>query len=108
MNRQVLRIFFLLWLGWYLSGPLFEIVDTWDTPQEEMNDVGWSAGGALSLVAAGVCIGIFLCRKFRELCCYLASVTFAKTMRLVSLEYASLSFAAVPAASPDISPSLRI
>lgn len=73
MDRFALRMLFLLWLGWYLSGPLFEMIDSWDTPQEEMSDVGWSASGAVSFIAAGVCIGIFTCRKLRELCSFLPS-----------------------------------
>ncbi len=35
---------FLLWLGWYLSGPLFETLDYWDAPQEEVRDIMPSAG----------------------------------------------------------------
>jgi hypothetical protein len=109
MNRQVLRILFLLWLGWYLSGPLFEMVDRWDTPQEEMGDVLWSASGAVSLLAAGVCIGILVFQKFRELCCYLAcSKTSEKPVRLVRFEFPSVLSIIMPAPSLDISSSLRI
>ena len=109
MNRQVLRVLFFFWLGWYLSGPLFEMVDRWDTPQEEMSDVVWSASGAVSLVAAGMCIGILVFRKFRELCCYLASSgTSAQSVGLVRFKFPSVFPVIVSAPSLDISSSLRI
>jgi hypothetical protein len=109
MNRRVLRLLFLLWLGWYLSGPLFEMVDTWDTPQEEMSDVIWSASGTLSLVAAGVCIGVFVFRQLRELCCHLASSrASAETVRLVRFEFLQVFPINLPALSLDLSRSLRI
>jgi hypothetical protein len=109
MNRKVLRILFLLWLGWYLSGPLFEMMDSWDTPQEEMIDIFWSAGGAVSLVAAGACIGILVFRKFRDLCCYLASsATSAEPARLLTFECPWVLSTIIPAPNLDISSSLRI
>lgn len=68
MKRRVLRILVLLWLGWYISGPLCETIDFWDTPREEMRDVMRSAGGAATLVAGIFCFGILLFRKWRERC----------------------------------------
>ena len=68
MTRRALRILILLWLGWYLSGPLCETIDFWDTPPEEMRDVMRSAGGAATLVAAIFCFGMLLFRKWRERC----------------------------------------
>ena len=107
MNQQVLRILFLFWLGWYLSGPLFAMVDSWDSPQEEMSDMVWSASGVLSLLAAGVCIGMFVFRKFRELCCYLATSTTAQ--RPVRFRIAFPPVLRIkPASSLDMSSSLRI
>ncbi len=72
MKRRVMKFLVLLWLGWYLSGPLSLTVDFWDTPQEEMKDVARSAGGAAVLVAAAVCFGMLLLRKLREGFGYLA------------------------------------
>jgi hypothetical protein len=106
MNRQVVGFLFLLWLVWYLSGPLFETIDFWDTPQEEMGDIAWSASGALSLMAIGACAGICLFRRFRELCCYLASsVPFQQVFHFVSFESTSILPVVIP--NLDIS-SLRI
>jgi len=33
MKRSAAKLFVLLWLGWYLSGPVAETIDFWDTPQ---------------------------------------------------------------------------
>lgn len=68
-----MKLLFLLWLAWYLSGPLFATVDFWDGPQEETTDVVRNAGGTVVLVAAAVCFGIVLCRKLRDRCRYVAS-----------------------------------
>ena len=67
MKRRALKVFVLLWFGWYLSGPVAETIDFWDPPTEEMRDVQRNAGGAIVLVAAAVCIGILLLRKSRAL-----------------------------------------
>ncbi len=72
MKPQGMRLLVLLWLGWYLSGPLCQTVDFWDSPQEEMGDIARSAGGAVTLIAAAVCFGIVLVRKLRQRCTYLA------------------------------------
>src|SRR6516165_2507718 len=67
MNRRAVKVFVLLWFGWYLSGPVAETIDFWDPPAEEMRDVLRNAGGTVVLVAAAVCIGILLLRKSRAL-----------------------------------------
>ncbi len=72
VKRRVIKLLVLLWLGWYLSGPLFEIIDSWDSPQEEIGDIIHSAGGAVTLIAVVVCFGIVTFRKLRERCLYLA------------------------------------
>jgi hypothetical protein len=48
----------LLWLSWYFSGPIVETIDTWESPQNEMQDVIFNAAGALTLIALAV-----LCRR---------------------------------------------
>ena len=73
MKRRCIRLLVLLWFGWYLSGPLLETVDFWDSPQEEMNDVARSAGGAATLIAAVLCFEIVVLRKLRERCRHLAT-----------------------------------
>jgi len=72
MKRRAIKFLVLLWLGWYLSGPVAETIDFWDPPTEEMHDVLRNAGGAVVLVAAAVCIGIVLLRRLREGFGYLA------------------------------------
>ena len=58
MKKFVLKGLIFLWLGWYLSGPIVEMIDTWESPQNEMQDVIFNAGGALTLIALTV-----LCRR---------------------------------------------
>ena len=84
MKRRSLRLLVLLWLGWYLSGPLFETVDFWDSPQEEIVDLVRSAGGAVTLVAAVVWFGIALIRKLRERCRYVAGAIRGRILPLVA------------------------
>src|SRR5215475_8906880 len=58
MKKFVLKGLIFLWLGWYLSGPIVETIDTWESPQNEMQDVIFNAAGALTLIALAV-----LCRR---------------------------------------------
>lgn len=80
----MLRILVLLWLGWYLSGPVAETIDFWDPPTEEMHDVLRNAAGTAVLVAAAVCIGIVLLRKLREGFEYLAQAFRQHSLPLTS------------------------
>jgi hypothetical protein len=73
MRRRTAKFLALLWLGWYLSGPLAQFVDSWDSPQEEIGDIVRSAGGAVTLLAGVVCFGIALFRRWRERCLCLAA-----------------------------------
>jgi hypothetical protein len=66
MKRRALRILVLLWLGWYISGPVCEAIDSWDPPREEMHDVARSAGGVATLLASIFCLAILLFRKWCE------------------------------------------
>jgi hypothetical protein len=68
MKLSWLRLLVLLWLGWYISGPLCETVDTWDAPHEELRDIAFNAGGALGLMAAAFSAGAAVLRKVRQLC----------------------------------------
>ncbi|MGH9470032.1 MAG: hypothetical protein ACRD1N_06800 [Terriglobia bacterium] len=74
MRQRALRIAVLLWLGWYLSGPLCETFDFWDPPRAEVHDIQRNAGGAVGLVAAIFGFAIFLIRKWRERCSFLPEV----------------------------------
>jgi len=55
---KTLKVLIFLWLAWYLSGPILEMIDTWESPQNEMQDVIFNAGGALTLIVLAV-----LCRR---------------------------------------------
>jgi hypothetical protein len=66
VKGRLIRILVLLWLGWYLSGPLAETVDFWDTPREEASDLIQSAGGLVALLGAAMVVGVAQCRKLRE------------------------------------------
>jgi hypothetical protein len=57
MKRHTLRVLIVLWLGWYLSCPVAEVVDFWDTPPEEMRDIAHVAGGVVALLGAGLVFG---------------------------------------------------
>ena len=56
----------------YLSGPLAQFVDSWDSPQEEIGDIARSAGGVVTLLAGVICFGIALFRRWRDGCLHLA------------------------------------
>lgn len=53
-----MRVFVLLWLGWYLSGPAAEMVDFWDTPRQEMSDIVRVGGGLVALVGMALAIAL--------------------------------------------------
>ena len=72
MRRRIMKLLVLLWLGWYLSGPLAQFVDSWDSPQEEMGDIARSAGGVVTLLGGVICFGIVLFRRWRERWLHLA------------------------------------
>src|SRR2546428_565535 len=72
MSAPFVRIVFVIWLGWYLAGPLAETFDFWDTPQEEMADLASSVDGALVWAAAAICLAILVSRQFCKCCSYLA------------------------------------
>ncbi len=101
MKRRAMRLLPLLWLGWYLSGPLFETVDSWDSPPEEIGDITRSAGGTTTLVAAVICFGIVLFRRWRERCLHLAEIV---TLRFCPLTFEPLIFLPLTAPAPTNSP----
>ncbi len=72
VKRRLFKILVLLWFGWYLSGPVAELIDSWDPPREEMHDVMRNAGGLTTLLVVGVCFGLAAFGKFRECCKYFA------------------------------------
>lgn len=71
MKRRALKIAVLLWLGWYLSGPVCETFDFWDPPRAEMHDVKRNAGGYATLIAAIFCFAFLILRQWRKRCSFL-------------------------------------
>src|SRR5579872_6959448 len=61
-------VLILLWIGWYLSGPLAETFDFWDSPKEEMTDVVRSAGGFIALLGAAAAVSLAKARKVSQCC----------------------------------------
>jgi len=66
VKRRTLRIFVLLWLGWYLWGPVDPAVDWWDTPRQTMADMVRAAGGMVVLMGAGFDMAQLQGRMLRE------------------------------------------
>lgn len=62
----MLRIFVLLWLAWYIWGPVDPMVDFWDSPRQTMADMERAAGGVVVLIAAGFVMAKLLSRNLRE------------------------------------------
>lgn len=66
MKGQILRIFVLLWLAWYVWGPLDPVFDYWDTPRQTMSDMERSANGTVVLIAGVFVFASLQARKLRE------------------------------------------
>ncbi len=66
MKVSWLSLVVLLWLGWYVSGPIAETCDFWDTPRQEFHDMTTNAGGGVALLAAVFGLGLAAARKWRE------------------------------------------
>ena len=66
MKRRILRILVLLWLGWYIWGPVDPVVDFWDSPRQTMSDMDRAAGGIVVLMAAGFAVALLQSRNLRD------------------------------------------
>jgi hypothetical protein len=66
VKKRCLTFAVLLWLGWYIAGPVAETFDFWDTPRQEFHDITRNAGGGIALVAAVFALGIAAARKWRD------------------------------------------
>ncbi|HEV2380149.1 MAG TPA: hypothetical protein VG206_10190 [Terriglobia bacterium] len=66
MKDRGIRLIILLWLGWYLSGPVCETLDRWDGPRQELSDILFHAGGGLVVLAAAALVGPRLLKRLRE------------------------------------------
>ena len=66
MKGQILRIFVLLWLAWYIWGPLYPVLDFWDSPRQTMSDMERSANGTVVLIAGVFVFASRQARKLRE------------------------------------------
>jgi len=91
MSAHFFRIVFVIWLGWYLTGPLAETFDFWDTPQEEMGDLASSLDGALVWAAAAICLAILVSRQFCKCCSYLAEAGLLDLLSLIFVPLTDLS-----------------
>ncbi|TAM80132.1 MAG: hypothetical protein EPN47_16710 [Acidobacteria bacterium] len=63
LKGRMLRLLVLLWLGWYLWGPVDPVVDWWDTPSQTMSDMVRAAGGVVALIGAGLATALLQSRK---------------------------------------------
>src|SRR5262245_59212200 len=91
MSAHFFRILFLIWLGWYITGPLAETFDFWDTPQEEMSDLASSLDGALVWAAAAICLAILVSREFCKCCSYLAEAGLLDVLSQIVVPLVELS-----------------
>jgi hypothetical protein len=66
LKGRILRILVLLWLGWYLWGPVDPVVDWWDSPRQTMSDMVRAAGGVVALMGVGLATALLQSRKLRE------------------------------------------
>jgi hypothetical protein len=107
MRKRALKILVFLLLGWHLSGPLFESVDVWDSPQEEIKDITRSAGGYVTLVAAVVCFGILFLQRLRDRCRSVATTVFRCALLNASCRL-TFSLLEAPLATPSPPLPLRI
>jgi hypothetical protein len=74
-----------MWLCWYLSGPMIEAFDSWDSPQEEMTDIASSQCGALVWIAAAACLALLAFRQFLKRSTYISSLGERPWMKLIPL-----------------------
>lgn len=79
----MLRIFVLLWLAWYIWGPVDPIVDWWDSPRQTMSDMERSANGTVVLIAGVFVFASLQARKLRE--------RFHRSLRVVRPTVAALA-----------------
>ena len=107
MKRRGLKLLLLILLGWYVAGPVVETVDCWDDLRAEICDIAHSAGGLVTLVVAGVSLGMLLFRKWRERCSLLAKA-FQGWFESVSLPALLTLAVSVAPVSPSPPPPLRI
>ena len=68
VKRRLLRMIVLLWIGWYVTGPLAETLDHWDGPHQEIHDILFNAGGGVTLIACAFSLVVLQARKLKESC----------------------------------------
>ena len=103
MKGRILRIFVLLWLAWYIWGPVDPVVDFWDSPRQTMSDMMRAAGGVVVLIGAGFAIALLQSRNLRErfrLASHTARGFVASTSQLVTT--AHLSIPSQPIHAPPV------
>ena len=93
MKRRVVRVFVVLWLGWYLWGPVDPAVDWWDSPRQTMADMVRAAGGTAALMGAGVAMALLQSRKLRDgfrLCSHAMLSLVVRSVQRVTVAFLSI------------------
>jgi hypothetical protein len=107
VKRRLFKTLIMLWLGWYLSGPVAEVIDSWDPPREEMHDVMRNAGGLTTLLVVGICFGLAGLGRFRDCCKYFAR-RIGRRLSFIILKPATFLPVVVPLPTPSPPIPLRI
>lgn len=105
MKGRILRIFVLLWLAWYIWGPVDPVVDFWDTPRQTMADMVRAAGGVVVLMGAGFAIALLQSRKLRDRFRLDSHARLSLIVR--SVQPAAVTFLSIPA-SPIHAPPVPL
>jgi hypothetical protein len=107
VKGRLFKILLLLWLGWFVSGPVAEMIDSWDSPRDEMQDAVRDAGGLATLFAAGLCFALAELRRTQDRLKYLARFNGRRFSSLILKPPTSLPFEAAAFAHSPPTP-LRI
>jgi hypothetical protein len=105
MKARVIRIFVLLWLSWYIWGPVDPMVDFWDTPRQTMSDMERAASGIVVLMAAGFAVALLQRRNLRDRFRFYSHITLglvASASDPITLLCLSISFSLQPIHSPPV------
>jgi hypothetical protein len=95
MKRRMVRVFVVLWLGWYLWGPVDPAVDWWDTPSQTMADMVRAAGGMVVLMGAGFAMARLQGRRLRDGFRLYSHATLSLVIR--SVQRVTVAFLFIPA-----------
>jgi hypothetical protein len=97
MRSRCLKLALVIFVGWYVSGPLFMTFDWWDNAAEETQDIARSAGGITAIVGAAFLAGLTAFKK-------LSDRSAAESHRFARLSVRSLQLSALPSNFLVVSP----